>query len=57
MSEFMTELQLAQLVAKRVNGEETYADADADLVDGVLSEVIAAVLEVVDQHGPVVLGD
>ncbi|HEY6115930.1 MAG TPA: hypothetical protein VI172_08230 [Candidatus Dormibacteraeota bacterium] len=53
----MTELQLAQLVAKRVNGEETYADADADLVDGVLSEVIAAVLEVVDQHGPVVLGD
>lgn len=58
MPDFMTEDQFARLVAEKVNEESgNFADVDTNVVDAELSVVIEAVLEALDRHGPVVLGD
>lgn len=57
MPEFITEEEFHRLIAKRLSATHTHADADTDRVDGSLSDVIEAVLEVSRAHGPVMLGD
>lgn len=57
MPEFMDEEQFAAIVAEALANTSTKVDVDNDTVEGSLSEVIFAVLDMYGRHGPVMFGD
>jgi hypothetical protein len=54
----ITEEQLRRLIAERLNtnNDVRVLSVMSDRIEGSFSEIVHAICEVVDQHGPVVWG-